>query len=140
MLTSCCIETQHRIRYADTDQMGVVYYGNYAVFYEIGRTELMRNLGISYTEIEKSGIFMPVIELNSKYIRPLLYDDLITIRTELLDIPSASITFHHEIFNGQGSLCNKGMVKLGFLNRETQKPTKIPAILLNTIVSNNQQI
>jgi acyl-CoA thioester hydrolase len=128
-------DTQHRIRYADTDQMGVVYYGNYAVFYEIGRTELIRSMGISYSEIEKMGVFMPVIELNSKYIRPLLYDDIITIRTTLSEVPSASITFYHEIMNGQGVICNKGSVKLGFLNCDTQKPTRIPEILLHKILS-----
>jgi acyl-CoA thioester hydrolase len=135
---SLSLDTQHRIRYADTDQMGVVYYGNYAVFYEIGRTELMRSLGISYSEIEKNGVFMPVIELNSKYLKPLLYDDVITIRTLLPEIPSASITYHHEIYNSQGILCNRGLVKLGFLNRETLKPIRIPEMLLKTMLAHTK--
>lgn len=127
-------ELQHRIRYADTDQMGVVYYGNYAVLYEIGRTELMRSLGITYSEIENNGIFMPVIELNSRYLRPLKYDEIITIRTTLNKVPSASIIFEHEILNPNGIVCNKGWVKLGFLDQITGKPIRIPLQILNKIV------
>ncbi|MDD2563501.1 MAG: thioesterase family protein [Salinivirgaceae bacterium] len=138
MINSLTVDVQHRIRYADTDQMGVVYYGNYAVLYEIGRTELIRSLGISYAEIEESGILMPVIELNSRYIRPLKYDELITIRTTVKKRPSASIVFDHEILNSTQEICNRGWVKLGFVNKITGKPTRIPALILDKITATTE--
>lgn len=125
--------SEFRIRYSHTDQMGIVYYGNYALLYEIGRTELMRDLGLAYSELEKSGIIMPVVEMQSKYIRPLIYDDLVCIKTILSEPPTATIVFEHAIFNSRGELCNKGMVKLGFLNRNTGKPIRVPSILAELI-------
>ena len=135
MLNPITIDIQHRIRYADTDQMGVVYYGNYAILYEIGRTELMRTLGITYAEIEENGFLMPAIELNSHYIRPLKYDELVTIRTSVKKLPAATIIFDHEILNPTNEVCNRGWVKLGFINKTTGKPTRIPAMILDKITS-----
>ena len=113
-------ETQYRIRYADTDQMGVVYYGKYALLYEIGRVELMRSVGITYAEMEREGTLMPVIEMNLKYIRPLRYDDVVTIKTILSETPAATIVFHHEIYDSKMCFVTKA-VKLCFVDTKTRR-------------------
>ena len=93
-------ETQIRIHYALTDQMGVVYHGHYAQFYEIGRGEAIRNLGYTYKDIEALGIIMPVVDVHSRFFRPAKYDDLITVKTTLKELPlHHKIVFHSEIFN-----------------------------------------
>ena len=112
-------ETQIRVRYAETDQMGVVYYGNYAQYYELGRAEAIRQLGFTYRELEALGIKMPVTGMTSRYLRPALYDDLLTIKTTLRKLPEGSvIEFHHEIFNEKGALLNTGSVSLVFYDFE----------------------
>ena len=108
-----------RIRYAHTDQMGYCYYGNYAQFYEIGRVEALRNLGFSYKKIEESGILLPVIDFNIKYINPAYYDDLITVNTIIKELPSARIKFEYEIFNESGEKLNFGATTLVFTNKKT---------------------
>ncbi|MGI6478069.1 MAG: acyl-CoA thioesterase [Salinivirgaceae bacterium] len=128
-------ETQYRIRYADTDQMGVVYYGKYALLYEIGRVELMRSVGITYAEMEREGTLMPVIEMNLKYIRPLRYDDVVTIKTILSETPAATIVFHHEIYDSKNVLCNEGYVKLCFVDTKTRRTKRIPYDVLNKLVT-----
>jgi acyl-CoA thioester hydrolase len=100
-------DIQQRIRYGETDQMGYVYYGRYAEFYEIGRTELIRLLGMTYRDLESSGILLPVVRMNIRYHRPAAYDELITIRTVLRTLPTARITFFHELFNENGELINE---------------------------------
>src|SRR6187402_2924553 len=93
-------ETQIRVHYALTDQMGMVYYGHYAQFYEIGRTESIRQLGFTYKDIEAMGIIMPVVDMHFRFLRPARYDDLLTIKTTLREIPARhKITFHGEIYN-----------------------------------------
>lgn len=120
-------ETQVRIHYALTDQMSMVYYGHYAQFYEIGRTEAIRQLGYTYKEIEALGIIMPVVEIHSKFLRPAKYDDLITIKTTLKEMPAGhKITFHSEIFNEQGKLLNTGEVILYFIDAKTMKRCAMP--------------
>src|SRR5690554_5471875 len=101
-------ETKTRVRYAETDQMGYVYYGNYAAFCEVGRVELLRHLGMSYRSLEQNGIMMPVTELRVNYLRPILYDEEITIRTSIEELPGARIRFVYHIFNGTGELANQG--------------------------------
>ncbi|MFN0082150.1 MAG: acyl-CoA thioesterase [Ferruginibacter sp.] len=123
-------ETQIRMHYALTDQMGVVYYGNYAQFYEIGRAEAIRQLGYTYKDIEGMGIIMPVVEMNSKFLRPAKYDDLITVKTTLRELPTGhSINFYFEIFNEEDKLLNAGNVILYFMEATTMKRTKMPADL-----------
>ncbi len=123
-------ETQIRIHYALTDQMGVVYYGNYAQFYEIGRTESIRTLGFTYKEIEAMGIFLAVTDLHIRYLRPAKYDDVITVKTSLREIPlHHKIIFHGEIYNEQKELLNTGEVTLFFLDAKTMRRTEMPAIL-----------
>ncbi len=121
-------EYKIRIRYAETDQMGYVYYGNYATFYEVARTEMLRQTGISYKELEDRGVMLPVIELHTQYFQPARYDDLITIRTTIRERPGVRIKFEYEIFNEQGELLNSGMTQLVFVDIEKNKPCKAPQI------------
>ncbi|NLR93198.1 MULTISPECIES: acyl-CoA thioesterase [Flammeovirga] len=126
-------ETQIRINYADTDQMGFVYYGHYAKFYEIGRTEALRSLGMSYKEMEADGVMLPVLENFSKYIKPAKYDDMITIRTKLIEKPTVKIQFEYELFNQEGELLNTGKTKLAFMSKSTYKPCRAPQRFMEVI-------
>ncbi len=122
--------TNIRVRYYDTDQMGIVYYGNYARFYEIGRVEALRHLGLSYKELEERGISMPVYDLNSRFIRPAKYDDLLTIRVTIPQLPKTRFMFTYEIFNQDGQLLNTGQTTLVFVRSETGRPCSAPADLI----------
>ena len=120
-------ETQIRIHYALTDQMRVVYYGNYAQFYEIGRTETIRQLGFTYKEIEAMGIVLAVTDMHIRFLRPAKYDDVITVKTTLKEIPlHHKIVFHGEIYNQENELLNTGDVTLYFLEAKTMKRTEMP--------------
>ena len=115
-------ETQIRVRYGETDQMGFLYYGYYALYYEVGRAEAIRQLGFTYRELEQLGIQMPVIELHAQYLRPALYDNLITVRTILKELPESSkIQFHSELYNEAGALLNKGVTTLVFYDAAAKK-------------------
>ncbi len=119
--------TQIRVRYGETDQMGYLYYGNYALYYEVGRAEAIRELGFTYRQLEEMGIMMPVAELNAHYYRPALYDDLITVKTILKELPEGSkITFHSELYNEAGQLLNKGATTLVFYDPKEKKKTNLP--------------
>lgn len=121
-------KTQIRIHYALTDQMGLVYHGHYAQFYEIGRTESLRSLGLTYKEVEATGVIMPVTEIHSRFIRPALYDDLITVVTTVKEMPlHHKIVFHSEIFNEKNELLNVGDVTLYFMDSKTMKRVEMPA-------------
>lgn len=124
---------QYRVRYADTDQMGYVYYGNYARLYEIGRVEALRSLGFSYKEMEDSGVMMPVYENKSRYIAPALYDELLTIRTTIKTMPAARIVFHYEIFNSADILVHTGETTLVFVKMENNRLTLAPKGLLEKL-------
>lgn len=119
---------QIRVRYAETDQMGYVYYGNYAAFYEIARTEMLRSTGISYKELEEMGVMLPVTELKTKYLKPGKYDDLITIRVTIRKKPAVRIIFEYELFNESGELLNQGETTLVFVNMEKNKPCMPPQV------------
>lgn len=120
-------KTQIRIHYALTDQMGVVYHGHYAQFYEIGRTEALRSLGLTYKEVEATGVIMPVTEIHSKFVRPALYDDLITVVTTVKEMPlHHKIIFHSEIYNEKEELLNVGDVTLYFMDSKTMKRAEMP--------------
>ncbi len=120
-------ETQVRIHYALTDQMGIVYYGHYAQFYEIGRTEAIRQIGFTYKEIEAMGIMMPVVETSSKFLRPAKYDDLITIKTLVKQMPEGhKIVFYSEIYNENNKLLNTGETTLFFTEAKNMKRCEIP--------------
>ena len=122
-------ETQVRVRYAETDQMGVVYYGNYATYYEVARVEALRAMGISYREIEESGTMLPVLELKIKYIRPAKYDELLTIKITVPSMPNTRIVFFYEIYNEGGTLLNKGETTLVFVDMLKNKPCQIPPMI-----------
>jgi acyl-CoA thioester hydrolase len=123
-------ETQIRVRYAETDQMGVVYYGNYAQYYEVGRVEAIRQLGFAYADMERTGVIMPVVEMHCKYLRPALYDNLLTVKTILKELPlHHKIEFHQEVYNEQGNLLNTGKVVLYFLEAKTMQRTTMPAAM-----------
>ena len=120
-----------RVRYGETDQMGVVYYGNYGRLLEIGRTEMIRELGMAYMELEENGIVMPVYSVESKYRNVLKYDELITIETTLKELPTARIEFFYRIFNEKGVLAHEAKVVLVFLDKKTNRPIRSPERLLN---------
>jgi acyl-CoA thioester hydrolase len=128
-------KTQYRITYADTDQMGVVYYGNYGRFFEIGRTEMIRGMGLPYVELEKEGIMMPVYSVESKYRNVLKYDELITIETTVKDLPTARIEFYHRIYNQAGELAHEAKVILVFMDIKTSKVVRAPEKLVNVLKS-----
>lgn len=122
--------TSLRVRYAETDQMGVVYYGNYAAYLEVGRVEALRALGLSYAAMEASGIMLPVLELKSKFIRPARYDDLITIQVRIPELPATRIRFEYELFNEAGTLLHLAETTLVFIDMARQKPCMAPEALL----------
>lgn len=124
---------QFRVRYGETDQMGFVYYGNYAQYFEMGRTEWLRKLGITYKKMEENGIMLPVMNLNINYLKPAKYDDLLTLKTTLIKIPSAKIEFSYEIFNEENELLTKANTTLVFVNMKTNKPTKAPEYIIETL-------
>jgi len=119
-----------RIRYSETDQMGLVYHGNYAQFFELGRTEWLRSLGITYKDMETNGIILPVISLKCNFIKSALYDDILTITTFLKKEPLVKIEFDYEITNQNNELICKGNTVLAFMNKKTMKPTSCPTYLL----------
>ncbi|MDP2208715.1 MAG: thioesterase family protein [Bacteroidota bacterium] len=126
--------TQIRVRYAETDQMNVVYYSNYFVYFESGRTELLRSIGLPYTELEKMGYILPVIEANAKYYKSAAYDDVITVITTLKELPTARIKLDYEIRdNKTNELIAEGYTVHSFVKSETRKPTRAPEIFLKTL-------
>jgi len=126
-------ETTVRVRYAETDKMGYVYYGNYTHYYEVGRVEALRQLGTSYKEMEDSGVMLPVYTCELKYHKPALYDDLLLIKTTIKELPKARITFHYEIFNEKGELLNTGNATLVFIDMKSNRPRPAPDSFLEKI-------
>jgi acyl-CoA thioester hydrolase len=125
--------TQIRIRYSETDQMGYCYYGNYAAFFEIGRVETLRSLGVSYKELESKGIMLPVLTYEVKFIKPAFYDDLITIKTMIKKIPGARIDFDYEIYNENNVLLTSAHTTLVFIQSGTMKPCPAPAEIIEKL-------
>jgi acyl-CoA thioester hydrolase len=123
-----------RVRYGETDQMGYLYYGNYAQYYEIGRVEMLRSVGLTYKSMEEEhGILMPVMTLEMRFVRPAHYDELLTIRTSLRELPGKTIVFHVEIFNEKMKLVNGGRVKLCFVDTNTNKSIDAPTYLVEKL-------
>ena len=122
-----------RVRYGETDQMGVVYHGNYPQYLEMGRVEWLRVLGISYKEMEKSGIILPVISLNINYKKSAVYDDLLTVRTILLKKPLVRIVFDYEIYNEKKELLAEANTVLAFMDAKKNKPIKCPDYILERL-------
>jgi acyl-CoA thioester hydrolase len=133
-LTMFISETQIRVRYAETDQMNVVYYGNYAQYFEVGRAESIRQLGFTYKDMEAMGVIMPVVEMHCKYLRTAHYDDLLTIKTTLKELPTDhKIEFHVEVFNENKKLLTVGRVVLYFVTATGMQKTTMPAQLYDKL-------
>ena len=130
MLTT---KTKIRVRYAETDKMNFVYYGNYAQYYEIGRTEMLRQLGFTYRSLEEKGIILPVLTLNVKYIKSASYDDLLTIKTSIKELPKVRIKFDYEIYNEKNELINKGNSTLVFIDIKKNRPVTAPDFFIKII-------
>lgn len=129
------INTTHtiRVRYGETDPMKYVYYGNYAEYLEVARVELFRSIGISYDEIEKKGIWLPVSEYNIKYLKPAKYDEILEIRTFIKQKPNVRIYFEYEIYNSLGEKITEASTTLYFFDAEKQKISRCPDFLLKLI-------
>lgn len=122
-----------RVRYAETDQMGVVYHGNYAQYFEMGRVEWLRNLGVSYKWMEDNGVMLPVVSLQMNYKKPARYDDLLTVRTILKSQTSVKIEFDYEIYNEKNELLTTGYSMLVFVDMKTGKPILPPQYVTEKI-------
>ena len=123
-------ETNIRVRYAETDQMGYVYYGNYAQYFEVARVEALRDLGVTYKSLEESGIMLPVLKLEVDYHKPAKYDDLLTIKTTIKK-PLIKFEFHFEVYNEQKELLTTGNTTLVFIDMKRNRPTKAPQSILD---------
>ena len=121
------------MRYSETDQMGVVYHGNYAQFFELGRTEWLRDLGITYKDMEINGIMLPVISLKCNFIKSALYDDILTIETFLKKEPMVKIEFDYIVTNQNNEIVCKGNSVLAFMDMKTTKPIRCPDYLLKSL-------
>ena len=122
-----------RVRYAETDQMGVVYHGNYAQYFEMGRVEWLRNLGISYKWMEENGVMLPVVSLELNYKKPARYDDVLRIKTKLKSQSTVKIEFDYEIYNEQNQLLTTGYSMLVFVNMKTGRPIVPPKYVSDKI-------
>lgn len=126
-------ETKIRVRYAETDKMGYAYYGNYATYYEVARVDMLRSLGTSYKAMEDSGIMMPVTDLRVRYVRPVYYDEEITIRVKIAELPAVRIRFEYELFNEREELVNEGETTLVFVDMKRNRPCRAPADFLEAL-------
>jgi acyl-CoA thioester hydrolase len=126
-------ETTVRVRYGETDQMGYVYYGVYAMYYEVARVESLRQLGLTYKAIEALGVIMPVLENKSKFLMPARYDELLRIVCIIREKPGIRIKFEYEIFNEENKLIHQGETLLVFVDKITTKPCRPPQVMENVL-------
>lgn len=127
-------DTQKRVHYGETDKMGYLYYGHYAAYFEIGRVETIRSLGLSYKDMEdEHGIWLPVVSLETRFVRPAYYDDLLTIHTEIRRLPDNHIVFHTDILNPNKKLCAAGRVRLCFFDAIAKKVVPAPAFIMDKL-------
>lgn len=127
-------DTQIRVRYGETDQMGYLYYGNYAQYFEVGRVETIRSLGLTYKDLEEvHGIWLPVVSMEMRFVRPAYYDDLLTVRSEIRELPDEYITFHVEMYNENKKLVNAGRVRLCFFDAKAKKVVMAPEHLMEKL-------
>jgi acyl-CoA thioester hydrolase len=126
-------EIKIRVRYGETDQMGYAYYGNYAEYFEVARVEALRNLGFSYKKLEEEGIILPVLSYSVKFIKPAYYDDELTIRVTIREIPMARIHFSYEVYNEKDELTTTADTTLVFISRKTNKPCPAPEHFLSVL-------
>jgi acyl-CoA thioester hydrolase len=126
-------EIKIRVRYGETDQMGYAYYGNYAEYFEVARVEALRNLGFSYKKLEQEGIMLPVLSYSVKFIKPAYYDDELTIKVSIKDMPMARIHFTYEVYNEKDELTTVADTTLVFINRKSKKPCPAPEHFLSVL-------
>jgi len=122
-----------RVRYGETDQMGVVHHGNYALYLEMGRTEWLRKKGISYKQMEDDGVMLPVISMSLNFKKSALYDEVIKVKTTLLKMPSVKIEFNYEIYNERGDVLVTANTVLAFIDMKTKRPIKCPDYILEKL-------
>ena len=115
-----------RVRYKDTDQMGIMHHSNYIVIYEMARTEWLREMGLPYAEFERRGIMSPIVEVQSKYLYPAFYDEVLSVKVFMEELPAARLVIGSEVYNEQGRLINTGKVTLGFMHADTRRPCRAP--------------
>ena len=126
-------EYKTRVRYKDTDQMGIVHHSNYIVYYEMARVEALRAWGMPYSEMEARGIISPILEVGCKYIQPAYFDDVLTVRVIVEEVPMVRFKVRYELYNEAGTLINTGHTWLGFLNGETRRPCRAPQYFVEKI-------
>lgn len=126
-------ETTVRVRYGETDQMAYVYYGNYAMYYEVGRVESLRQLGVTYKELEENGIMMPVLENHSKFLTAARYDELLRIVTTIRERPTVKIKFNYDIYNEENKLIHQGETLLAFVDMKTMRPCRPPEHMMKVL-------
>ncbi|WP_037319964.1 thioesterase family protein [Salegentibacter sp. Hel_I_6] len=122
-----------KVRYAETDQMGVVHHGNYAQYFEIARLDWLLALGISYKSMEENGVMLPVYELNTKFLKPAVFEDDLKIEVKLKELPSVKITFEYLIYNQNEELLTKAFTTLVFMDAKTKKPIRCPQYILDKL-------
>ncbi|MFK8296641.1 acyl-CoA thioesterase [Capnocytophaga canimorsus] len=132
-MKNLCFDYQVRTRYSETDQMGIIYYGNYPQYLELGRVEWLRKLGVSYKQLEEEGIMLPVVSLQINYKKPALYDEILTIRTQIKNLPSTKIEFDYEILNEKEEVISTANTTLVFVDVKTWRPTRCPEKILEAI-------
>ena len=126
-------EIQIRVRYAETDRMGYVYYGHYAAYFEVARVEMLRSLGFSYKKLEDEGVILPVLDYSIKYIRPAYYDDLLNVKTTMKELPGTRMKFSYETFNEKKDLLNVADTTLVFVSKSTGRPCRCPDDLMEAM-------
>jgi len=124
-----------RVRYGETDAMGIVHHGNYPLYFEEARTEMLRSVGLSYAALERQGTMMPVVDMHIKYASPAHFDEVLTVRVSLREAPTARIVFHYEVINSEGKLVCQAEVTLAFMNAVTRRPCRAPQPMIDVIVA-----
>ncbi len=125
-----------RVRYNETDQMGIVHHSNYIFYYEVARTELMRSLGTSYREMEERGALLVVRDVRSRFVAPAYYDEMLTVRVSIREMPTVKVTFDFEIFNERGEAIHTGEVVLACVDKATRRPKRAPEWFVALLVGN----
>jgi acyl-CoA thioester hydrolase len=128
-------EIKIRVRYGEVDRMGYLHHGNYALFFEEGRTELLRGFGLSYRKMEDEGILLPLREMNIRYIKPVLYDDEVIVETRLVNKPTAKLEFEYFMKNTEGEILSEAKTTLVFTDSKTRKPIRAPEYFLDLVSS-----
>lgn len=127
-------ETKVRVRYGEVDRMGFLYHSHYVELFDVGRSEMMRELGIPNLVIEEAGVMLPVLKVEINYKNPAYYDDLLTVRTILKEAPRVKIKFDYEVYRENGECITTGSVTLAFMNSQSKKACRCPQYLLDKII------